>query len=224
VLDLPHAWEPWIRAALCEADEVVIVAGSDLASLRNADNMLKLLRSERDQASAPKIVLSMTGLPKRPEIPLKDYAQALCVQPAMLLGFEPELFAAAEANARMIYEAMPDAKAALQLDALASMLTGYEPVARPELRLAKGPSAEPVLELVTLAPPETAPRRTRSGRKQRVARTGFVALQAPLPEKRRSTGFVRMLAAMAALTALGVWFVEHRGAEAAPDAAMAFRA
>ena len=41
VLDLPHAWEPWIRNALNSADEVVIVAGADLASLRNADNMLK---------------------------------------------------------------------------------------------------------------------------------------------------------------------------------------
>lgn len=230
VLDLPHAWEPWVRAALCEADEVVIVAGPDLASLRNADNMLKLLRSERDQASAPTIVLSMTGLPKRPEIPLKDYAQALCVQPAMLLGFEPELFAAAEADGKMIYEAMPDAKAALQLDTLAAMLTGYEPVARPTPRLAKGapeakPAAEPVLELVNLAPAEPSRRKRESRRKQRAARTGYVALQAPLPEKKRSTGVVRTLMAMAALTALGVWFVEqNRASPPAPDASAAFRA
>lgn len=229
VLDLPHAWEPWVRAALCEADEVVIVAGPDLASLRNADNMLKLLRSERDQASAPTIVLSMTGLPKRPEIPLKDYAQALCTQPAMLLGFEPELFAAAEADGLMIYEQMPDAKAALQLDTLASMLTGHEPVAQPAPRHAKAapelkPAAEPVLELTTLAPPE-CPRRKRQSARKRVARTGFVALQAPLPEKRRSTGVVRTLMAMAVLTALGVWFVEQGRASApAPDASTAFRA
>lgn len=230
VLDLPHAWEPWVRAALCEADEVVIVAGPDLASLRNADNMLKLLRSERDQASAPTIVLSMTGLPKRPEIPLKDYAQALCVQPAMLLGFEPELFAAAEADGQMIYEKMPDAKAALQLDTLAAMLTGHEPVARPAPRLARAapeakPAAEPVLELTALAPPEPPRRKRQTGRRQRVARTGFVALQAPLQVKKRSTGVVRTLMAMAALTALGVWFVEqNRDSAPTPDASTAFRA
>jgi pilus assembly protein CpaE len=206
VLDLPHAWEPWVRAALKAADEVVIVAGPDLASLRNADNMLKLLRSERDQLSAPTVLLSMTGLPKRPEIPLKDFAQALRTQPAMTFAFEPELFAAAEADKTMIYEVMPDSKAALQLDTLASMMTGHEPRALPAPPKA---SEQPVLELATPAPAE--PVRAQPRRKQRVKRTGFIALQEP-PErpKRRSTGLVRMMAAMAALTALGVWCVENQ--------------
>jgi hypothetical protein len=64
-------------------------------------------------------------------------------------------------------------------------------------------------------------------RKQRTARTGFIALQEPPPEpKRRSTGLVRTLAAMAALAALGVWFVEQqRDAAGAPrHDAMAFSA
>ena len=216
VLDLPHAWEPWVRAALREADEVVVVAGPDLASLRNTDNMLKLLRSERDKASAPTIVLSMTGLPKRPEIPLKDFSQALCVSPAMTFAFEPELFAAAEADAKTIYEAMPDSKAALQLDALATILTGHEAVVHPAPRartLAQAPAAArelPVLDLVTPAPlPPATPARAK--RQQRVARSGFIALQEPIvPRKTKSTGLVRMLAAMAALVALGVWFVEHQ--------------
>ena len=199
VLDLPHAWEPWVREALKAADEIVIVAGPDLASLRNADNMLKLLRSERDQLSAPTVVLSMTGLPKRPEIPLKDFAQALKAQPVMTFAFEPELFAAAEADKTMIYDVMPDSKAALQFDTLAEMLTGHEPQALPAPR-----KEQPVLELVTPAPAQ--PRR-----KQRVKRTGFIALQEPAEKpKRRSTGLVRMMAAMAALTALGVWCVENQ--------------
>lgn len=241
VLDLPHAWEPWVRTALREADEVVVVAGPDLASLRNADNMLKLLRSERDKPSAPTVVLSMTGLPKRPEIPVKDFAQALQTQPAMMFAFEPELFAAAESENRMIYEATPDAKAALQLDTLATLLTGHEAVARPAARKAReatpvAPPAPkpaepqavrelPVLDLVTQAPPE-APRPERRKRgKQRVARTGFIALQEPPPQKRKSTGLVRMFAAMAALTALGVWFVEHsRAPTVAPDMLPTFSA
>lgn len=204
VLDLPHAWEPWVRAALCAADEVVVVAGPDLASLRNADNMLKLLRSERDKLSPPTVVLSMTGLPKRPEIPLKDFSEALCVKPAALLAFEPELFAAAEADGCTIHEAMPDAKAALQLDALASALTGREPVARPAPKAAPTPKQQdlPVLELTEKAPVE--PRR-----RQRSARTGFIALQEPPQQpKRKSSGLLRVLAATAALVALGVWFVE----------------
>ena len=219
VLDLPHAWEPWVRTALREADEVVVVAGPDLASLRNADNMLKLLRSERDKASAPTVVLSMTGLPKRPEIPMKDFSQALCVSPALTFAFEPELFAAAEADGRMIYEAMPDSKAALQFDALATMLTGYEADVQPAARTKKNTDgahasdpkpALPVLDLVTPAPVEE-PSPAPPKRQQRVARSGFIALQEPIvPRKTKSTGLVRMLAAMAALVALGVWFVEHQ--------------
>lgn len=230
VLDLPHAWEPWVRAALREADEVVVVAGPDLASLRNTDNMLKLLRSERDKASAPTIVLSMTGLPKRPEIPLKDFLQALCVSPAMTFAFEPELFAAAEADAKTIYEVMPDSKVALQLDRLATLLTGHEAVVRPAPRAraapAQAPAAAcelPVLELATPAPPSI---HARTKRKPRVARSGFIALQEPLaPQKTKPTGLVRMLAAMAALVALGVWFLEHqREPGAMPAPTTTFRA
>jgi pilus assembly protein CpaE len=245
VLDLPHAWEPWIRHALREADEVVVVAGPDLASLRNADNMLKLLRSERDKPSTPMVVLSMTGVPKRPEIPLKDYAQALCVQPEICFAFEPELFGKAEADGHMIYEAMPDSKAALQLDALATSLTGHEPIAKPAPRERRKPEAAkaetapeksfddmaeaetapaqplPVLELTTQAPP-IAPQ----PRRRRVARTGFVALQEPPPRKRRrSSGFVRTALAAIALVLTGAWFEVQQAAKAGahPAPTLSFR-
>ncbi|MCC6788154.1 MAG: hypothetical protein IT547_09970, partial [Hyphomonadaceae bacterium] len=169
-------------------------------------------RSERDKQSAPNVVISMSGLPKRPEIPAKDFAEAIRVNPLMSFAFEPELFASAEMDGQMIYEAAPDSKAALQLDLLASMLTGHEPVSQPAPRVVKegAPKAEtpPVLELVTPIP---APRR-----KQRPARTGFVALQEP--RKARSTGVVRTVAAIAALTAVGVWYV---GQHDLPNAAAA---
>ncbi|MGQ0532280.1 MAG: AAA family ATPase [Caulobacteraceae bacterium] len=232
VLDLPHVWEPWVRQALRDADEVVIVAAPDLASLRNADNTLKLLRSERDKASTPKVVLSMAGVPKRPEIPLKEFAEALCVQPAMTFAFEPELFGAASANGQMIYEAMPDAKAALQLDTLASLLTGREPVAQPAPRVrvqpveredpapatdatlkvaepARAPEVLPVLDLVVEVPNET-----KRARPRRAARTGFIALQEPQPRRSlRSRGLVRAAAAMLALAIATAWDVQqHRAA------------
>lgn len=223
VLDLPHAWEPWVRIALCEADEVIIVAGPDLASLRNADNMLKLLRSERDKVSKPHVVISMSGLPKRPEIPAKDFAEAIHVKPLLTFAFGPELFVSAEMDGQMIYEAAPDSKAALQLDMLASMLTGHEAISQPAPRAAKDePKAEqaplPVLELTTPIP---APRR-----KQRAVRTGFVALQEPQPSRKRSTGIVRTVAAVAALTAVGVWYVGQHDLPEAADAYVvsAFRA
>ncbi|MCX7358537.1 MAG: AAA family ATPase [Alphaproteobacteria bacterium] len=216
VLDLPHAWEPWVRNALCDADEVIIVAGPDLASLRNADNILKLLRSERDKPSAPNVVISMSGLPKRPEIPAKDFAEAIRVKPLLTFGFEPELFASAEMDGQMIYEAAPDSKVALQIDVLATMLTGHEPTSQPAPK--EQPSPLPVLDLVTPAP--------ASRRKQRPARTGFVALQDPQSRKKRSTGVVRTVAAVAALTAVGIWCVGQHDLPnaAAIDVVSAFRA
>lgn len=239
VLDLPHVWEPWVRSALRDADEVVVVAGADLASLRNADNMLKLMRSERDKPSAPMVVLSMLGVPKRPEIPLKDFSEALCTKPVLSFSFEPELFAKAEANGETIYEAMADAKAALQLDALATLLTGREAIARPDKRerSAPKPSDEatvaetaptatpelPVLELVNEAPRETP----AASSKRRASRSGFIALQAPLPERKRPSGLVRFAAAVLVIVIAGVWYVQYQEARAGawrPDAPNAFSA
>lgn len=234
VLDLPHAWEPWVRQALKAADELVLVASPDLASLRNADNMLKLLRSERDKASAPVVVLSMAGVPKRPEISLKEFGDALKVKPAMTFAFEPELFAKATAAGRMICETMPDAKAALQLDTLASQLTGREPKLQPAPRtkpqsapksepaLAReAPPPEPVLELTTLAPEPAVPpasSRHADGRQDaggtvrpyRAARSGFLALQAPPEKRRRSSGLVRAAMALVALALAGAWYVQKQ--------------
>jgi pilus assembly protein CpaE len=70
VLDLPHTWDSWVRRTLLHADEVVIVAGPDLASLRNTDGMLKFLRAGRVKTTPPTVVISMAGVPIRPEIPL----------------------------------------------------------------------------------------------------------------------------------------------------------
>lgn len=103
------------------------------------------------------------------------------------------------------------------------MLTGHEPVSQPAPRVAKDeakaePSTLPVLELVTPIP---APRR-----KRQPVRTGFVALQEPQPGKQRSTGVVRTIAAVAALTAIGVWYVGQHDVSHAADASVvsAFRA
>src|SRR5690606_5218796 len=73
VLDLPHTWTPWVKQTLLAADSILIVASPDLASLRNTDNMLKLLRSEASRQASPLIALSMSGVPKRPEISFKDF-------------------------------------------------------------------------------------------------------------------------------------------------------
>jgi pilus assembly protein CpaE len=128
VLDMPHTWTSWVKQTLLSSDDVIIVAGPDLASLRNTKNIVDLLKAARPYDSPPTVVLSMVGVPKRPEIPLKDFSDALGVPPAASLPFDPALFGMAANNGQMIGEVAPQSKIALTLDALAATLTGRKPV------------------------------------------------------------------------------------------------
>lgn len=130
VLDLPHAWNGRVQQALALADDVVLVAGPDLASLRNADQIIKAAAKIRPGKEAPLVALSMTGVPKRPEIPLKDFKNALGVAPLASFPYEPALYGAAAIKGQMLGEFAARAKPAVTIDALATAITGREPVER----------------------------------------------------------------------------------------------
>ena len=112
VLDMPHLWSGWMRKTLLAADEVIIVAAPDLASLRNAKNMIDLLKKARPNDAPPKLIVNQVGLPGRPEIPIKEFAKALGVEPALVLPFDAKLFGQAANNGQMVYEVNAKAKAA----------------------------------------------------------------------------------------------------------------
>ena len=101
-----------MRRTLIAADEVVVVATPDLASLRNAKNMIDLVRQGRPNDAPPRLVLNQVGVPGRPEIPAKDFGEALGVHPSLIIPFEPKLFGAAANNGQMILEAAARSKAA----------------------------------------------------------------------------------------------------------------
>ena len=136
VLDLPHVWTSWVKHTLLAADDAIIVAGPDLASLRNTKNIMDLLKAMRPYDSPPTVVLSMVGVPKRPEIPFKDFAEALGAEPIAQFAFDPPLFGMAANNGQMIGEVAPQSKTALALDALAASLTGRKPVETKKASLA----------------------------------------------------------------------------------------
>ena len=135
VLDLPHTWNAWTRRMLITSDDVVIVAEPDLASLRNAKNIIDLVRAARPNDSPPRVVLNKVGLPGRPEIPVKDFGEALGLTPALTITFDAKLFGHASNNGQMIGEVGPKSKQAESLDLLARMISrrevAAEPVARP---------------------------------------------------------------------------------------------
>lgn len=104
LLDLPHVWTPWLKAALIGADEIVITASTDLASLRNTKNLVELLRQDRPNDPAPRLVLNQVNQPKRPEIPVKDFAETIGLEPALVLSYDPQLFGQAANNGQMLGE------------------------------------------------------------------------------------------------------------------------
>jgi pilus assembly protein CpaE len=104
IVDLPHHWAPWIKATLIGADEIVVVATPDLASLRNTKNIVELLRHDRPNDMAPRLVLNKTGMPKRPEIPAKDFCETIGLEPALVLPYDALLFGQAANNGQMLAE------------------------------------------------------------------------------------------------------------------------
>ncbi len=141
-VDLPHTWTAWTKRVLLSADEVVITAVPDLANLRNAKNVLELLRQARHHDGPPHLVLNMVNVPKRPEITVKEFCQNLDLKPAAVIEFDAESFGQAANNGQMIEEMSKKAKAVQPFRELAMTLAHRKDVSPPP---AKSPLA-PLLE------------------------------------------------------------------------------
>jgi pilus assembly protein CpaE len=124
VLDVPHQWSGWTRRTLMAADDILIVAMPDLANLRNAKNMLDLLKASRPNDRRPYYLLNNVGVPKRPEISSADFSKALDDQPVAIIPFEPQLFGAAANNGQMIAELSANHRTAESFRQLAQLMTG----------------------------------------------------------------------------------------------------
>lgn len=122
VMDLPHAWTSWSKYVLLQSDEIIITATPDLANLRNTKNMLDFLKANRQSDVAPRLVLNMVGMPKKPEITVADFAQIVEVEPAVVIEYNAELFGTAANNGQMLCEVSKKSKTALQMTELASLV------------------------------------------------------------------------------------------------------
>jgi pilus assembly protein CpaE len=124
VLDLPHAWTGWLRKTLLAADEIVLTAEPDLANLRNAKNLVDLLRQARTNDAPVRLVINKSGLAKRPEIKIDDFAAALDLKPVAVIPFDPQLFGTAANNGQMIAETDAKSPIADMFDQIARITTG----------------------------------------------------------------------------------------------------
>lgn len=130
VLDVPHSWQAWTKRTLIGADEVAIVAGPDLASLRNTKNFVDMLRTARPNDAPPRVILNQVGVPKRPEIAPAEFPKALKLDLTSVIPFDAQLFGTAANNGQMISEIQAKGKIAELFNETASILTGKADVRR----------------------------------------------------------------------------------------------
>jgi pilus assembly protein CpaE len=141
VLDVPHQWTGWTKRTLISADEILVVAGPDLANLRNAKNLLDLLKAARPNDHRPSYCLNQVGVPKRPEIKPADFAKALDDVPVAIIPFEPQIFGTAANNGQMIAELSSSHRAAEMFRQIGQTLTG-----RVDTKKAKSSLLSPLIE------------------------------------------------------------------------------
>ena len=132
VLDVPHQWSGWTKRALIGADDIMIVASPDLASLRNTKNIFDLLKAARPNDRAPLYCLNQVGIPKRPEIAATEFAKAIESQPIATIPFEPQLFGAAANNGQMIAEISANHRTTEMFLQIAQRLTGRGETKKPK--------------------------------------------------------------------------------------------
>ncbi|MBL8582541.1 MAG: AAA family ATPase [Rhizobiaceae bacterium] len=124
VLDVPHIWSGWAKNTLMRADDIVITAAPELANLRNAKNLVDMLKKLRPNDPPPKLILNQVGMPKRPEISAKDFAEPLGLTPMAIIAFEPLLFGNAANNGRMLGETDPKSPIVATIAEIAHVVTG----------------------------------------------------------------------------------------------------
>ena len=123
VVDLPHVWTAWSKSILLQADEVIVTAAPDLANLRNAKSIVDLLRQSRRNDSKPRLVMNMVNMPKRPEISVKEFENALDLKAIAVIDFDSETFGQAANNGQMIEELNAKAKSAAAFREIALAMT-----------------------------------------------------------------------------------------------------
>jgi pilus assembly protein CpaE len=140
VLDVPHQWSGWTRRALVGADEILIVAEPDLANLRNTKNLVSMLKAARPNDRTPLYCLNQVGMPKRPEISVREFAKAVEFPPIAAIPFDSRMFGSAANNGQMIAEISAGHRTTKTLLQMAQRLTG-----RGETKMPRGSFLSPII-------------------------------------------------------------------------------
>jgi pilus assembly protein CpaE len=124
-------WAPWIRYTLVHADEVIITATPELASLRNTKHLIDMLKQARPNDRPPKVVINQVGVPKRPEIPPAEFGKAIGIEVSCVIPHDPQNFGTAQSNGQMLFEVAPKSKAVEAIAGLAQLIAGDQKSIKP---------------------------------------------------------------------------------------------
>lgn len=122
LLDMPHQWMDWTSNVLTNVDDIVITATPDLASLRNTKNLIDFLRAQRPNDGDPILILNKTGMSKTGEIAVKEFAAAVGLEPALVLGFDPDSYLEAANDGKMLTDVKAAAQAVNGLNYIANRI------------------------------------------------------------------------------------------------------
>lgn len=126
VLDVPHVWEGWVNDILASSDEVVLISRPDLTNLRNAKNVVEFLGPKRGMDAPTRLVLNQVGAAKRADLSEKDFKDALALEPALSIPYDPEAFGLALNNGEMMSKASAKSKATAGIIELTKIVSGRE--------------------------------------------------------------------------------------------------
>jgi pilus assembly protein CpaE len=124
VLDIPHVWTSWVKKTLLAADEIVITAVPDLIGLRNAKNLVDLLKQVRPNDGPPRLVLNQIGVPKRSEISPDKFGDVLQTEPIACIPFDPMTVSTAANSGRMIADVSARSAVSKSLTTIAETISG----------------------------------------------------------------------------------------------------
>jgi pilus assembly protein CpaE len=126
ILDIPHIWEPWVREALTEADDMVLVTRPDLTNLRNAKNMIEFMGAVRGSDVPTRLVFNQVGAAKKADLSGKDFKDALALEPALSIPYDPDGFGKALNTGALMSKASAKSKATAAIIELAKLISARE--------------------------------------------------------------------------------------------------
>lgn len=122
IVDLPNCWSPSVRQALQQADQIVITATPELASLRNTKNLVEYLKAARPNDPPPRLLLNCAGVPRRLELRVEDFKKATGIAVSAQIPYDAQSFSRANGEGRMILEQAPAVGAARAISEFAASL------------------------------------------------------------------------------------------------------